>query len=322
MKVAITINQIGSVGGVQVFTRDISKILRQRGHSVDIIGRESLPLGDDNRLEERVAEEFDNRNREKHYDVVLCNGEFGYNVDHPKAINVFHGNYYGYALAVKPFVDDELTQRRLKKAELQRNSAKGKYIVTVSDFSKFQLEDFGIPVNQVINNSVDIDLFYPVADIKHSDVALATSRGSYYEKGIDVLKRLADKGVRFKLFSDTSIDSPYVENMGLIDNSSLKEAYNSASVFLNPTRFEGGGLTTLEAMACGCPVVTTPTGYGYDIKDVIQNFVADSFAGFFAKYNLVVNDRERYSKEALDYFWEFHDPSEFKEKWISLIEGI
>lgn len=110
--------------------------------------------------------------------------------------------------------------------------------------------------------------------------------------------------------------------MGLAENISFREEYNRTQIFLNPTRFEGGGLTTLEAMACGCPVITTPTGYGYDIREVIPNFVADTFAGFFAKYVLVSNERERYSKEALEYFKTFHDPNSFKSEWISLVEGL
>lgn len=37
----------------------------------------------------------------------------------------------------------------------------------------------------------------------------------------------------------------------------IRELYSQAGVFLMPSNHEGFGLTALEAMACGCPVVTT-----------------------------------------------------------------
>jgi glycosyltransferase involved in cell wall biosynthesis len=43
-------------------------------------------------------------------------------------------------------------------------------------------------------------------------------------------------------------------------DAALRRAYSVSTVFLYPSRYEGFGLPPLEAMACGCPVITTATG--------------------------------------------------------------
>jgi len=323
MRIAIVSNTTSFTGGgVESFTRDITNILRGRDHKVDVIGKESLPEDSlRENLEEEVGEYFNLLNAEIKYDVVLCNGEFGYAVEHPKAINVFHGNYFTYAKAVENYVDNKITQDRLSKVKKQVLSSLGKQVITVSEFNEMELEKLGISVDAVINHSVNPDIFFP-QDIEVLDHCLALSRGMYFEKGFDILKDLADTGIKIRLYSDKTIDSQNMENMGFRNDEDFCREYNQASLLLNPTRFEGGGLTTLEAMACGCPVITTPTGYGYDIKAEIPNFVAENVSEFLAKYILVTNERKKHSQQALEYFNEFHNPQRFRSEWISLIEGL
>ncbi len=50
----------------------------------------------------------------------------------------------------------------------------------------------------------------------------------------------------------------FVGKSGRLD--SIKEIYNSSEIFVCSSLKEGFGLPGLEAMACGCPVVTTDTG--------------------------------------------------------------
>ena len=40
-----------------------------------------------------------------------------------------------------------------------------------------------------------------------------------------------------------------------------------AQVFFFPSEYEGFGLALAEAMACGCAAVTTPTGFGAELRD-------------------------------------------------------
>ncbi len=49
----------------------------------------------------------------------------------------------------------------------------------------------------------------------------------------------------------------YVVFTGYVPREDLPKFYNSADIFVYPSIYEGFGLPPLEAMACGCPVVTT-----------------------------------------------------------------
>lgn len=48
--------------------------------------------------------------------------------------------------------------------------------------------------------------------------------------------------------------------LGFISNEDLVMIYNLATVFVMPSLYEGFGLPILEAMACGCPVITSKEG--------------------------------------------------------------
>ena len=56
--------------------------------------------------------------------------------------------------------------------------------------------------------------------------------------------------------------SSYTERIrmvGFVPREELPLFFNAADVFVFPSRYEGFGLPVLEALACGCPTVTTNT---------------------------------------------------------------
>jgi glycosyltransferase involved in cell wall biosynthesis len=71
-------------------------------------------------------------------------------------------------------------------------------------------------------------------------------------------EKLAERINLIKLIKRLNIDSK-VKFLGFIPTGDLAAIYNLATVYCQPSFYEGFGLPVLEAMACGCPVVSSNT---------------------------------------------------------------
>jgi glycosyltransferase involved in cell wall biosynthesis len=87
---------------------------------------------------------------------------------------------------------------------------------------------------------------------------------------LQVLKKLTNKGLPICLwrtgsdFTKKQKDfitenhlEQYIFDLGNPDKARLVQIYNAADVLLAPSLYEGFGLTIVEAMACGTPVITS-----------------------------------------------------------------
>lgn len=58
----------------------------------------------------------------------------------------------------------------------------------------------------------------------------------------------------------TSIAAPDIVCLGFVADPELPDLYRAAGAFVYPSLFEGFGMPPVEAMACGCPVISSARG--------------------------------------------------------------
>jgi len=172
------------------------------------------------------------------------------------------------------------------------------YLICDSDSTRrIILQHYRISRNlcETIPIGVDRGCFYPLGLERISNSLFFLGRLES-RKGIDFLIRAISKvksGLsEVQLFiGGEGILRPYLENfikknnlagnvhlLGIVDDSALNEWYNKVSAVIIPSVFEGFGLTAIEAMACGTPVIATDV-------DALRDVIEDGLNGLLVKYD-------------------------------------
>lgn len=147
-------------------------------------------------------------------------------------------------------------------------------IITISEFSKQELINyFGLDPNKIRVVPQGISpKYYPMEkkscrekfgldsdpDTKYILTVSSNEPWKNMELLNNVIDKYEDKKHQFiKIGYGQALDRPDVINLGYIAEEDMPHLYNACDLFLHPSMYEGFGFPPLEAMACGCPVISS-----------------------------------------------------------------
>ena len=192
----------------------------------------------------------------------------------------------------------------------------------------------GYPV-KVINNGLNLNIFKPTPsdfrnkfNIKDQKIILGVANPWTNKKGLHIFNELAEKlddtykivlvGLKKKQMPDISEKILGIMTSGVEE---MAQYYTAADIFVNPSMEETMGLVTVEALACGTPVIVSnataiPEMVGPKCGVIVENYSFDDF------YNAIVNFNDDYMQEDL-ISWAKTFASDIKyEEYMQLYTAI
>jgi len=150
-------------------------------------------------------------------------------------------------------------------------------LIAVSRFIFERLSLYGIERLFLVQNGVDLSIFYPKRPIKDRPktvgMAYVPRKVKDPHTGLEALHRVKQvkPDVEIILFGPTrkppKVQIP-ITFYSRVPAEKVADIYNRCAIFVSSSRLEGFCLPVLEAMACGCAVVTTDSG---GIRDFVKH---------------------------------------------------
>ena len=254
------------------------------------------------------AKEFTKRNIKIPYDKLGSSNNFQYN-EELNEYKLVDKIVVPSTFAYKTFIDEGFKPNNLHIVEMSGSFAKDFYPTSYPNKETFEVVYVG---------------------------RLTLNKGIAYL--IEAFKKVKIKNKRLRMFGIMTLDGKeYFKNTDLSDNieilstvkfQELKNIYSKSDVLVQPSLFDGWSMVVSEALASGCPVITTPnTGASDIIKDKINGYVvpimdADAIAEclnkIYEENNKLTFDRDCIAKSVAEY----KDWNKYSSDYKDLIENI
>lgn len=201
----------------------------------------------------------------------------------PYIVSVWGSDVYDFP-NITPF-GKQIIRYNLKKAD---------YILSTSHVMARETSKYTDKPITITPFGVDTGLFKQFGVSKTNEFVIGNVKTLRPIYGIDVLIKAADiviknnpnKKIRVEIFGEGPqkddlvllVESLGIKDkvsfMGYVQNDQLPEVYNSFSVSVSVSNSESFGVVAVEAMACGCPVVTSDAdGFTEVVKDGETGFI-------------------------------------------------
>jgi len=288
----------GGRSGGEKAIRCIAQHLQQRGWFVEI----ALMTGENADMWDEFSVVPWGRTR-PHYDIAMAT----FVTTRPKAREISCGLRLGLVQSDEPeWVRGEAYYDEWRQAfELDGF----RDIIIAEHMSEFA-EKYGMNIVGRLTPGIDTITFSPRADMPSGRLGEQAPRLFVITKSVptwyggheyllpaleELARRYPTLSVDWLGYPPPSLPCP-VRHHQTYDEHEVAQLYSQATVFVLPSIIEGSPRTVREAMACGTPVVTTPTGvedYATHGRDVMFVPPRDSNAIVEAVGYLLDNPRER-----------------------------
>jgi len=212
-------------------------------------------------------------------------------------------------------------------------------IVTPSNWLRNQvkesfLKDYPI---KVINNGIDLSIFKPRKsnfrdshNLNHKVIILGVANPWSNKKGLDVFvelsKRLSNKySIVLVGLTNSQISKLPMNMIGLPKTNNqveLAELYSAADIFVNPSLEETMGLVTVEALACGTPVIVSsytavPEVVSEYCGEIVNGFKTEDYFDAITNFKVDLFSVERCLEQAEKY-----DKTKTYEEYILIYSQV
>lgn len=259
-------------GGIETYILNLSNTLKSEGFKVEIGYFEKYGLQIDE-LENyyRYAQLI--QEKAKKYDLLISNSIYGafLSKEFPNLLVISHGVFRQLGINCRGKVEESNYLEFYHKYGILENlSYSGRNIVAVSSSVANEVRRYYKPERVfTIRNCVDTDLFSPIITNKHGKVLTGLYIGrADTTKGYDIFSevfRLTRGYVHWiQCISTGGLGNCELileaETYSNVPNIQMPDLYNRVDFVLFPSRYEGFGLVSIEALSCGKPVIAFETG--------------------------------------------------------------
>lgn len=227
-------------------------------------------------------------------DAVLYNNLYGWAL--PKKtryakIGIAHGTYSSFAKAALPISLNRLRLEYVYSWFEKKSLENADLVISNSRFTRRLLQnDYGLD-SKTIGMGVDTSVFFPEnKQIARKKLGLPSDRPVIlfvgrpdYSKGFDLFEKISQQQKDWHCLSVTfpKASSSTVDCRKPVPPHELRSFYAASDCVVFPSRFEGFGFITVEALACHRPIVTTAYGIATEIRhnacQIAKQATADAF---------------------------------------------